>query len=214
MSDKRRAPLGLGAFALAATAVAAFAHASPGAAAAPSAAAPVNAPPLNGGQPTPYPLNTLAPLTGDTSLPYPAYGSPVPGVDAGAPAPDVPATITLQQAILIGFARNPQLASARADVGVQAALVRLQRAGLLPSFSAAITLDHSHSQPGGTNSTTFVTGTGTGTGGTGTGGTGTGGARAARAPGARARAAPPPRRRIPRASITRRAPVFRSRCAN
>jgi outer membrane protein len=150
MSDNRRAPLGLGAFALAATAVAAFAHALP------SAAAP-NAP-LGGGQPTPYPLNTLAPLSGSTSLPYPAYGTPVPGVDAGQNAPDVPATISLQQAILIAFARNPQLTAARADVGVQSALVRLERAGLLPSLSATASISHSHSQPGSTSSTTIVGG--------------------------------------------------------
>ncbi len=107
--------------------------------------------PLNSGQPTPFPLNTLAPLDGSTSLPYPAYGTPVPGVNAGNPAPDLPASITLQQAEMIGFARSPALAVARGDVGVQAAAVRLERTGLLPSFIFAISPSYTHSQPGGGN---------------------------------------------------------------
>ncbi|MBD5653896.1 MAG: TolC family protein [Candidatus Eremiobacteraeota bacterium] len=162
MSDNRRAPLGLGAFALAITGVVAFAGASVGSAAPRAGSSPRpggSSAPLNGGQPTPYPLSTLAPLTGNTSLPYPAYGSPVPGVDSGLNVPDVPQTISLQQSILIAFARNPQLASARGDVGVQEALVRLERAGLLPSFSAAVSLTHSHNQPGAVSSTTITSGT-------------------------------------------------------
>jgi len=105
--------------------------------------------PLNAGQPTPFPLNTLAPLTGQTSLPYPAYGTPVPGVNAGTPAPGISATLTLQQSEMIAFARSPLLATARNDVDVQAAEVRLARAGLLPSLSGTATYDFAHTQPGG-----------------------------------------------------------------
>jgi outer membrane protein TolC len=104
--------------------------------------------PLNVGMPTPYPVNTLAPLTGTTSLPYPAYGTPVPGVNAGNPLPGVSAILTLQQSEMVGFARSPVLTSARADVGVAAAEVRLERAGLLPSFSGSAEYDFSHQQPG------------------------------------------------------------------
>jgi outer membrane protein TolC len=124
--------------------------------------------PLNAGQPTPFPVNTLAPLDGSTSLPYPAYGTPVPGVNAGKTVPGVPFQISLQQAELIAFARSPSLAIARADVGVQAALVRIQRAGLLPSFAFAASTGYSHDQPsanGLTGTGTTGTGTGTGTGG-------------------------------------------------
>ena len=124
---------------------------------------------LNAGQPTPFPQTTLAPLTGQTSLPYPAYGTPVPGVNAGTPAPDVSAVITLPQAILIAFARAPALEVARQDVAVQAAAVRLQRAGLLPSLSAGASINRSHSQGGGVTGTTTTTGNGTGTTGTTTG---------------------------------------------
>ncbi len=125
-------------------------------------------------QPTPYPIATLAPLTGATTLPYPAYGTPVPGVDRGRVAPDVGATLTLAQAIAIGFARSPALASARADVGVAAAAARLAGSGLLPSVAGSVSLDQAHSQvgasSGGTTVTTTTTSTGTGIGtGTGTG---------------------------------------------
>jgi outer membrane protein TolC len=118
---------------------------------------------LNPGQPTPYPLNTLAPLGSGTPLPFPAYGTPVPGVGQGVTAPDVPPTVNLQQAIAIGFARSPLLAVARGDVAVEAAAVRLERAGLLPSLSASAALDYVHDQEGGF-STTGTTGTTTGVG--------------------------------------------------
>jgi outer membrane protein TolC len=107
---------------------------------------------LNKGQPTPFPIATLAPLVGQTSLPYPAYGTPVPGVNAGTPAPDVSAIITLPQAILVAFARNPALEIARQDVNVQAASVRLERAGLLPQISGTASLVRQHSQNGGFSS--------------------------------------------------------------
>jgi len=110
-------------------------------------------------QPTPFPVSTLGPLTGSTSVPYPAYGTPVPGVNSGASAPDVPATLTLQQAIFIGFGRSPALASARADVGIQAAAARLTGTGLLPSVAGTVSLDRSHSQPGANTGTGNVGGT-------------------------------------------------------
>jgi outer membrane protein len=124
---------------------------------------------LNPGQPTPYPLNTLAPLGSGTPLPFPAYGTPVPGVGQGVTAPDVPPTVNLQQAIAIGFARSPLLAVARGDVAVQAAAVRLERAGLLPSLSASASLDYIHDQEGGfsTTGSTGTTGVGTTVGGSG-----------------------------------------------
>src|SRR5271156_4197672 len=120
---------------------------------------------LNAGQPTPFPLNTLGPLSVGTSLPFPAYGTPVPGVNKGTPAPDVPTQIGLQQAELIGFARSPQLAIARADVGVEAAAVRLERAGLLPNFSGSAGYTYAHEQAGGTESAALLaSGLGSGAG--------------------------------------------------
>ena len=116
---------------------------------------------LNPGQPTPYPLSTLAPLGSGTPLPFPAYGTPVPGVGQGVTAPDVPPSVNLQQAIAIGFARSPLLAVARGDVAVEAAAVRLERAGLLPSLSGSASVDYIHDQEGGFSSSTTTSSTGT-----------------------------------------------------
>jgi outer membrane protein TolC len=126
--------------------------------------APAAGKPLNAGQPTPFPLTTLAPLDGTTTLPYPAYGTPVPGVDAGKAPAGIQPLITLQQAEMVAFARSPLLASARADVGVEAAAVRLERAGLLPSLSGTISTTYAHQQAGDDSESSFGTTTGTGTG--------------------------------------------------
>jgi outer membrane protein len=109
-----------------------------------AAAAPVAAP-------TPFPVVTLGPVGEPTSLPYPAYGSPVPGVNAGTPGPGLPPRVTLQQAADIAFARSPILTSARADLGVQAALVRLTRSGLLPSLSGSASTTYDRSQNDGSS---------------------------------------------------------------
>ncbi len=119
---------------------------------------------LNRGQPTPFPLSTIGPLQPPGQLQYPAYGTPVPGVGVGVRATDLPAQITLEQAIAIGFARSPSLLLARGDVEVQEAAVRLQRAGLLPSVSVTSGLNLEHIQPGGNTTSVVTTGTGTTTG--------------------------------------------------
>ncbi|MDQ2908776.1 MAG: TolC family protein, partial [Candidatus Eremiobacteraeota bacterium] len=62
-------------------------------------------------------------------------------------------TLTLQQSIAVGFARSPLLAQTRSDVAIQAAAVRLQRAGLLPSLAGSADYTKSHQQPGGFAST-------------------------------------------------------------
>jgi outer membrane protein len=97
---------------------------------------------------TPYPLVTLAPIGASPPLPYPAYGTPVPGVDAGRSAPGIPQRVTLAQALAIGFAGSPVLAAAQADVGIQAAAVRLARAGELPSLTGTANISYSRSQLG------------------------------------------------------------------
>lgn len=117
---------------------------------------------------TPFPIDTPGPLRPEATLPYPAYGTPVPGVNAGTVAADVPASVSLQQAVAIAFARSPALAAARADVGIQEASVRLAGAGLLPALGGSVALDRTHTQPGGASS-----------GSAGAGGGGTGGSAAA-----------------------------------
>ncbi len=97
---------------------------------------------------TPSALYSLPPASQPTSLTYPAYGSPAPGVGAGTPAPGVPTHVDVKDAIDIGYARSPQLASARADVGIAAAGVRLQRAGLLPALDASASTTRGYNQAG------------------------------------------------------------------
>jgi outer membrane protein len=62
--------------------------------------------------------------------------------------PSIPPVITLQQAILIAYARSPLLAQARAAVAQSAASVALARTGEFPDFSASGTSTYTHSQAG------------------------------------------------------------------
>src|SRR5580704_14257370 len=123
-------------------------------------------------QPTPYPRVTLGPANAPTTLPFPAYGSPVPGVGTGPAPKDIPQILTLTQSIEIAFARSPALASARADVGIAHAEKRLAQTGYLPSLDVIGTTGHTNRQPSsitqqngtGTGTTTTFTGSGTSTG--------------------------------------------------
>lgn len=110
--------------------------------------------------PTPVPVPTIAPSAIPTlppasstlTLPYPAVGTPAPGVTASAVNPAVPQTVTLRQAILIAVAKAPLLASARGDLQLAKASVNLAQAGILPNVTASASTSHSHAQPGGRTS--------------------------------------------------------------
>lgn len=123
--------------------------------------------------PTPVPLATplssLPPASTPTSLPYPAYGTPAPVDLLGIPAAGVPDNITLEQAVAVGFAKSPLLASARADILSADAPVNLARSAILPNVSGSVSSTRNHRQPGGSSSsnsssTGTTTGNGTGTG--------------------------------------------------
>jgi outer membrane protein TolC len=95
--------------------------------------------------PTPIPLPTIGPAGSSATLPYPAYGTPAPGLES-VKAPGIPQSITLKEAIAIAAARSPALTSARADVGVAKAQARLAQAGLLPNLSANASSGRSYGQ--------------------------------------------------------------------
>ncbi len=95
--------------------------------------------------PTPIPLPTIGPAGSSASLPYPAYGTPAPGLES-VKVPGIPASITLKEAIAIAAARSPALTSARADVGVAKAQARLAQSGLLPNLSASASSGRSYGQ--------------------------------------------------------------------
>ena len=104
---------------------------------------------------TPTPIPSAQP----TTLPYPAYGTPAPGIAQGVAIPGVPQSITLAQAVNIAVAKSPVLASARGSEALSSAQVDLARVPSLPNLSGTGTTTHTNSQPGS------VGGTG-GTGGT------------------------------------------------
>ncbi len=96
---------------------------------------------------------TLPPASQPTSLPYPAYGTPVPGVNNGEPAAGVPQVISLDQAVAIAYAKSPALASARAAIEQAIGSKDLALAGLLPSLSAAGSTTRDHQQAGSVGGT-------------------------------------------------------------
>jgi outer membrane protein TolC len=112
-------------------------------------------------------LPTLAPADQRAPLPYPAYGTPAPVTQVRA-EPGVPQVVTLQQAILIAYARSPVLASARADVAVASAPVGLAQSALFPAVTGNVSSTHSRREQTSTNSNSNSNSSGAGTG-TGTG---------------------------------------------
>ncbi len=131
-------------------------------------------------QPVPSPITSLPPASQPSTLPYPAYGTPVPGVDRGVKTSVIPPVVSLEQAIAIGFARSPLLAEARATVLTDTAPVDLAKTAILPSLTGTATTERLFSQNQGTavitntganTNTNTNTGNGTNTNtGNGTGG--------------------------------------------
>lgn len=128
--------------------------------AAPPSTLPTPVPAGSASIPTPIPVPTIAPsaiptlppASASLQLPYPAVGTPAPGVTASAVNPAVPQTITLKQAILIGVAKSPTLASARGDLQLAKAGVDLSRVPTLPNVSANASTSHTHSPAGSARS--------------------------------------------------------------
>jgi outer membrane protein len=108
----------------------------------------------------PSPISSLPPASQNVTLPYPAYGTPVPGVNRGVPAAGIPQVVSLAQAVAIGFARSPLLAQARATIEIDTAPVDLAKTAILPNISGTASTAHDYSQnapatpPPGTVSTT------------------------------------------------------------
>jgi outer membrane protein len=94
----------------------------------------------------PSPISSLPPASQPVTLPYPAYGTPVPGVNRGVPAAGIPQVVSLDQAVAIGFARSPLLASARATIEIDKAPVDLAKTAVLPNIAGSATTEHQFSQ--------------------------------------------------------------------
>ncbi len=101
-------------------------------------------------QPVPSPITSLPPASQPSTLPYPAYGTPVPGVDRGVKVSAIPNVVSLEQAIAIGFARSPLLAEARATVLTDTAPVDLAKTAILPDITGTATTERVYNQNQGT----------------------------------------------------------------
>jgi outer membrane protein TolC len=108
-------------------------------------------------------IPTLVPADQRPPLPYPAYGTPAPVAVGRTTAAGVPQVVTLQQAVLIAYARSPLLASARADVAIATAPVSLAQSAIFPNVAGVASTTRSHRE-GGSSATTGTGSTGTGTG--------------------------------------------------
>lgn len=117
--------------------------------------------PMPSGTFNPNATISLPPASQPTSMPYPAYGTPVPGVNGGHVDPSIPQVITLDQSIAVGYARSPLLAQARAQLEIESAPVQLARTALLPNITGSASTAREHSQDG--ERTTTTTGTPVGT---------------------------------------------------
>jgi outer membrane protein TolC len=121
----------------------------------PAAGAPSPGPSGGSALTGPNAIPTLAPADQAAPLPFPAYGTPAPQ-SSPVPVAGVPQVVTLQQAILIAYARSPVLASARADVAIATAPVTLAQSALFPAVTgtASTSRDHRQASAGGSVTTT------------------------------------------------------------
>lgn len=74
-----------------------------------------------------------------TTLPYPAYGTPAPGIAVQQPKPGIPQSVTLQQAIQIAAAKSPVLLAAAAQLEQAHAPLSLAKTGIFPNVSGTAT---------------------------------------------------------------------------
>lgn len=96
----------------------------------------------------PSPIVNLPPASQPVTLPYPAYGTPAPGVNRGVPSATIPTVISLDQAIAIGFAKSPSLAAARAVVEIDTAPVALAQTAILPNIAGTAAASRNYFQYG------------------------------------------------------------------
>ena len=96
-----------------------------------------NAPRPAHNAPTPYPLPSFGPASQPTTLPYPAYGTPAPGVQSTRNVVGVAHVISLKDATDVALARSPTLVQALASVHVQDAAVGLAKTAIFPSLSGS-----------------------------------------------------------------------------
>ena len=98
--------------------------------------------------PTPAPM----PTTSGTPIPYPAYGTPAPDVAAQRPKPNVPASVSLKQAVDIAVMEAPSFAQDRAAYAQVAAKYNAAKLAFTPNISAAGSVTRSFGESSGGSS--------------------------------------------------------------
>lgn len=79
-----------------------------------------------------------------TTLPYPAYGTPAPGVAVQKPQAGIPQAVSLQQAIQIAAAKSPVLASSLAVLQEAHAPLSLAKTAIYPNVSGTAITSHTN----------------------------------------------------------------------
>jgi len=102
---------------------------------------------------SPSAVPVLPPADQAAPLPFPAYGTPAPSTSPRALA-GIPQVITLQQAILIAYARSPLLAEARAQVAIATAPVGLAQSALFPAITGVASSTRAYRQSQGVSTVT------------------------------------------------------------
>lgn len=103
----------------------------------------------------PSPLATPTPNT--SPVPYPAYGSPAPDVQALTAKPGVPATVTLDQAQKLAVALSPVLTSQNAQWAAIHAKYTSELQALFPGVSGTATMGSQYTNGTSTSSTATFT---------------------------------------------------------
>jgi len=108
--------------------------------------------------PTPVPT----PVVTTTPLPYPAYGTPAPDISRQQPTANVPASVSLAQAVAIAVMGSPTFASERAQYRAIAAKYSSEKQAILPNISGSASVTRSY---GGSRTTQSGSGSTTSIGG-------------------------------------------------
>ena len=89
------------------------------------------------GSPIEAPTPVPTPVVATTPLPYPAYGTPAPDIARQQPAANVPASVSLPQAVAIAVMGAPTFASERAQYRAIAAKYGSEKEAVLPNISGS-----------------------------------------------------------------------------
>lgn len=107
-------------------------------------------------QPVEMPSPLPTPTVNTSPVPYPAYGTPAPDVEALSAKPGIPATVGLQQAEKIAVALSPVFSAENAQWAAIHAKYTSEQQALFPGVSGTATMGKQYTN--GTSASAFGTG--------------------------------------------------------